>query len=132
MSRCHSIFKLAFQNVYEHTPFLFSLVLHDLYTWDMRYNDPNQADQSTILLDTTQQTKDKNYIADNLFLHTVFGLEIYFGKAFRVNLAYNHQRRQELAFDARKGLAGFSFGADLTIKQFTMSYGRAIYDVAEA
>jgi hypothetical protein len=25
-----------------HTPFLFSLVLHDLYRWDIRYDDPNE------------------------------------------------------------------------------------------
>ena len=114
----------------EHTPFLFSLVLHDLYHWDMRYDDPNQTDQSTILIDSTQSTKQKSYVADNFFLHTIFGLEIYFGNAFRVNLAYNHQRRQELAIESRRGLAGFSFGADLTINRFTVSYGRAIYNVA--
>jgi len=114
----------------EHTPFLFSLVLHDLYRWDIRYNDPNAVDQSAILIDTTQQTKNKNYTADKIFLHTIIGTEIYFGKAFRVNLAYNHQRRQELVFQNRRGLAGFSFGADLTINRFTLSYGRAIYNVA--
>ena len=114
----------------EHTPFLFSLALHDLYTWDMRYDDPNQTDQSSIVIDSTQSTQSKSYFADNLFLHTVFGVEIYFGKAFRVNVGYNHQRRQELAFENKKGMAGFSFGADLTIKQFTASYGRAIYDIA--
>ncbi len=114
----------------EHTPFLFSLVLHDLYRWDIRYDDPNEVDQSTIFIDSTQQTKDKKYIADKIFLHTVIGAEIFFGKAFRINIAYNHQRRQELAFQDRRGLAGFSFGADLTINRFTVSYGRAIYNVA--
>jgi hypothetical protein len=114
----------------EHTPFLFSLVLHDLYRWDIRYDDPNESDESTILIDSSQQQTDKKYIADKIFLHTVIGAEIFFGKAFRVNLAYNHQRRKELAFENRRGLAGFSFGADLTINRFTVSYGRAIYNVA--
>lgn len=114
----------------EHTPFLFSLVLHDLHRWDIRYDDPNEVDESAILIDTTQQVDEKSYIGDKIFLHTVIGAEIFFGKAFRVNLAYNHQRRQELAFQDRKGLAGFSFGADLTINRFTASYARAIYNVA--
>ena len=113
-----------------HTPFLFSLVLHDLYRWDIRYDDPNAQEQATILLDSTQQVKDKKYIADKIFLHAIIGAEINFGKSFRVSFAYNHQRRQELAFENRKGLAGFSFGAGLKINRFSFSYARAIYNVA--
>lgn len=113
-----------------HTPFLFSLVLHDLYRWDLRYNDPNQTDQGAILIDSSQQTKEKNYIVDNFFLHTIIGTEINFGKNFRVSIAYNHQRRQELAVELRKGLSGFSFGAGVRINRFNFSYGRAIYNVA--
>ena len=113
-----------------HTPFLFSLVLHDLQTWDIRYNDPNEQDQSTILLDTTQEIKEKKYISDKIFLHTIIGAEIYIGKAVRISIAYNHQRRQELAFENRKGLAGFSFGAGIRINRFNFSYGRSIYNVA--
>jgi hypothetical protein len=110
-----------------HTPFLFSLVLHDLYKWDLRYNDPNEVTTSTILLDTSVVVKEKKYIADNLFLHTIIGLEINFGKAFRVGLAYNHQRRQELSFESRKALSGFSFGAGLKINRYSFSYARSIY-----
>jgi hypothetical protein len=114
-----------------HTPFLFSLVLHDLYRWNIRYDDPNQQTNTTILLDSTQQTKNKNYFADKLFLHTIIGTEIYFGKNFRISIAYNHQRRQELAFENRKGLSGFSFGAGIKINRFRFDYGRSIYNVAD-
>lgn len=112
-----------------HTPFLFSLVLHDLYRWDIRYDDPKEQVQTSILLDSSQQTKTKDYIADKIFLHTIIGTEIYFGKNFRVSIAYNHQRRQELAFENRKGLAGFSFGAGIRINRFRFDYGRSIYNV---
>src|SRR5438046_2049572 len=87
-------------------------------------------EQTTILLDTSQQVKNKNYIADKIFLHAIIGAEINFGKVFRISFAYNHQRRQELAFENRKGLAGFSFGAGLKINRFSFSYGRAIYNLA--
>ncbi len=113
-----------------HTPFLFSLVLHDLYRWDLRYNDPNESDQSTIIIDSSQVTNEKSYFVDNLFLHTIIGTEIYIGKNVRINFAYNHQRRQELAVELRKGLSGFSFGAGVRINRFNLSYGRAIYNVA--
>ncbi|MCY7409822.1 MAG: type IX secretion system protein PorQ [Chitinophagales bacterium] len=114
-----------------HTPFLFSLVLHDLSRWDIRYNDPNAVTTTTILLDTTQQQKDKKYIADKIFLHTIIGAEIYFGEAFRISLAYNHQRRQELAYENRKALSGFSFGAGLKINRYSFSYARAIYNAVD-
>jgi hypothetical protein len=113
-----------------HTPFLFSLVLHDLYRWNIRYSNPNEPEETTILIDSSQQPKDKNYIADNIFMHTIIGMEIYMGKSVRLNIAYNHQRRQELAVELRRGLAGFSFGAGVRINRFNISYGRAIYNVA--
>lgn len=113
-----------------HTPFLFSLVLHDLYRWDLRYDDPNETNQTTIIVDSSQLSKNKNYIGDNFFLHTIIGTEINFGKNFRVSIAYNHQRRQELAVELRKGLSGFSFGAGIRINRFNISYARAIYNVA--
>ncbi|MBK6481720.1 MAG: type IX secretion system protein PorQ [Chitinophagaceae bacterium] len=113
-----------------HTPFLFSLVLHDLYRWDLRYNDPNESDQSAIIIDSSQVTNEKSYFVDNLFLHTIIGTEIYIGRNVRINIAYNHQRRQELAVELRKGLSGFSFGAGVRINRFNVSYGRAIYNVA--
>ena len=113
-----------------HTPFLFSLVLHDLSRWDIRYNNPNEQDVTTILIDSSQTVKEKKYIADKIFLHTIIGAEIYIGKNVRVNVAYNHQRRQELAFETHKGLAGFSFGAGIRIYRFNISYGHAVYDAA--
>jgi hypothetical protein len=113
-----------------HTPFLFSLVLHDLYQWDIRYNNPNEHDQTTILVDSSQQPKNKNYIADKIFLHTIIGTELYIGKTVRINIAYNHQRRQELVVELRRGLAGFSFGAGVRINRFNLSYGRAVYNIA--
>jgi hypothetical protein len=113
-----------------HTPFLFSLVLHDLYQWDIRYNNPNEPDQTTILVDSSQQPKNKKYIADKIFLHTIIGTELYIGKTVRINIAYNHQRRQELAVELRRGLAGFSFGAGVRINRFNLSYGRAVYNIA--
>jgi len=115
----------------EHTPFLFSLVLHDLYRWDIRYDDPNAQTTTSILLDSSQQSKIKTYTADKIFLHTIIGTEIYFGKSFRISIAYNHQRRQELAFENRKGLAGFSFGAGLRINRFRFDYGRSIYNIVD-
>src|SRR6185436_4902398 len=85
--------------------------------------------QTTILIDSSQEVKEKKYIADKIFLHTIIGTEIYIGRNVRVNIAYNHQRRQELAIETRKGLAGFSFGAQVRINRFNISYGHAIYNV---
>ncbi|OWY20139.1 hypothetical protein C7N43_23205 [Sphingobacteriales bacterium UPWRP_1] len=112
----------------KYLPFRLSIIAHHLYTWNIRYNDP--ALQQDQIIDTGQDTKEKKYIADKLFRHLVFNGELYLGKALRVNFGYNHLRRQELGIAAKRTLSGFSFGAGITIKRFSVSYAKAIYHAA--
>jgi hypothetical protein len=114
-----------------HTPFLFSLTLHHLLTWDIRYDDPALRTTNIFDADTTGQ-KEKKYIADKLFRHAIFGTELYLGKVLRANIAYNHLRRMELAFNERRGLSGFSFGLQLALNRWGFSYSYALYNTAAA
>lgn len=114
----------------EHTPFLFSLVLHDLYHFDIRYNDPNEQQNDNLFLDSSQSNQHKNYIGDKILLHCIFSTEIFIGKSVRLDVGYNHQQRQELAFDARKGMAGFSMGAGVHIYRFNFDYAHNWYNIA--
>lgn len=112
----------------ENTPFLFSLNLHHLHQWDIRYDDPALQVNDAFLTDTA--TKEKSHTVDKAFRHAVFGTEIYLGKNLRANLGYNHLRRAELAFEERKTLSGFSFGLQLAFKKFGVSYAYSIYNAA--
>ena len=110
-----------------HTPFCFSLNLHDLQRFNLRYPADNST-QQVLLGDTTAQ-KTRHYIADKIFLHCIFAAEISLGDHLKIQLSYNHERREELAFTARKSLSGFSFGATIKIKNFQVGYSHAVYNI---
>ncbi len=114
-----------------HTPFLFSLTLHHLFTWDIRYDDPALHPSNSFISDTTK-LKEKKYIADKIFRHAIFATELYLGKVVRANISYNHLRRMELAFDERRGLSGFSFGIQLALQRWGFAYSYSIYNTAAA
>jgi len=114
-----------------HLPFRFSVTYNYLHKFDIRYENPNDA-QSSSLFGADEETKKKKYILDKFFRHLIFGGEFFIGENFSVMLGYNHLRRKELSTDGKRGLTGFSFGAGVTIKKFRIYYGRATYHVAGA
>ncbi len=112
-----------------HTPFLFSLTLHHLLNWDIRYNDPALNNTNTFVTDTSS-VKEKKYFADKLFRHAILGTELYLGKVVRANISYNHLRRMELAFNERRGLSGFSFGLQLALQRWGFSYSYSLFNTS--
>ncbi len=118
---------------FKHLPFRIGLILHNLNRYNVRYDDPNAQEETTLFGDTTaNDSKRAAEVFDNLARHVIINGEFYFGKFMSLNFAYNHMRRQELAVDTKKGLTGFSFGVNLYIKQFTFSVARARYHIARA
>ncbi|MBL7766334.1 MAG: type IX secretion system protein PorQ [Chitinophagaceae bacterium] len=116
---------------FKKAPFTIMVLAHHLYTWDIRYDNPaDQQDNTLLFTDTTQNTKKKSYFADKLFRHFVFALDVNLGKRLEISAGYNHLRRSELAIDERKGLSGFSFGAGLYLNQFTIHYAQSYYHIA--
>ncbi len=117
----------------KYVPFRISLVMHNLTRWNIRYDDPAFANNSNSLFgDTVQEEKKVGQFFDNFARHFIIGGELYLGKALWINFAYNHQRRAELAPAVRPGMAGFSFGLGINIKQFSFSFGRARYHAKQA
>ncbi len=110
-----------------HTPFTLYLNLHDLHQFDIRY--PKAETQQQLIIDSSV-VKEKKYTFDKLARHANLGLQIDAGKVLRINIGYNHQRRNELAFDIRKSMAGFSFGFQLAIKKIQFGYGYSIYNIS--
>ena len=59
--------------------------------------------------------------------HVVLGAELTIAKVLAIRIGYNYQRRQELKLSNKAGLTGFSVGAGLRVKMFSLSYTRAPY-----
>ena len=106
---------------FKHVPFKFHFNFHDLYRWNIRYNNPADNAQSQLFVDSAQ--KPKTYIVDNLMSHVVIGIEINIKKVVRLEVAYNHERQQQLALATKLGVPGLSFGLGIHIRQFDFSYG---------
>jgi len=102
-------------------PLSFHLTLHDLLRWDIRYDNPADQNQDALFIDSSQ-IKQRKYIADKIFSHTIFGVEANIKNVVRLMVSYNHQRQQELKLATRRGAPGLSFGIDVRIKQFGFGY----------
>jgi len=49
-----------------------------------------------------------------------------------VRLGYNYQRRQEMKLYNKAGLTGFSLGAGLKVKMFTLDYALSSYTAGKS
>jgi len=119
--------QLGFSQRLQHVPFRFSVNMHNLHRWNIRYDDPTQQQNSNIFGEEQQQ---KSTWADEMFRHFIFSGEFYLGKPLSIQFAYNHKRAQEMRFAQRKGLAGFSFGLGINTKKFDFNYGIGVLSSA--
>lgn len=125
--------QLSISKRLKHMPFRFILTAHHLYTWDIRYDNPNNQAQSTNSLGGEVKKVDPAVkVLDNIAKHLIFGGELYLGKIITVGIGYNHLRRSELAIPNVTGLSGFSFGFGVKINRFTLQYGFAKYALPQS
>ncbi|MBI1191957.1 MAG: type IX secretion system protein PorQ [Bacteroidetes bacterium] len=110
-------------------PLRLSLTLHDLQKADIRYDDPNAAQQNTLLFGQ-DEPDEPTYTADKIFRHVAVGAEFNFGQNVRARFGYDHQTRGELAGDGKPGLTGFSTGFGIRVKQFRFDYAHAITHIS--
>jgi hypothetical protein len=115
---------------FKHLPLRLMMTAHHLYQWDIRYDNPADIENNSLLGNT--ETKKKSNFGDKLFRHLIFGAEISLGKRLLVSAAYNHLQRGELAVKDKTGMAGFSFGAGLNLNKFQVHYARTYYHIAGA
>jgi hypothetical protein len=73
---------------------------------------------------------DNVWSAEYILRHFVIGGEIVPNKNFFIQIAYNFQRRAELAVPGRTSLNGFSLGTGFRIKRLKFSYAVASYAAA--
>lgn len=112
----------------ERMPFRFSVTAHQLYRFDIAYQDPTPNAFDLFGNPIRQEIS----WADKLSRHFVFGNEFVLGKHITARMGYHVQQRRELQVAPRKGLAGFSFGADLRLGAWTFAYARNVPHIAGA
>ena len=117
----------------KHLPFRISIIGHHLERGNLLYDNPESEENSLFTIDN-QNNGDNAFsdFVDNFFRHIIFSGEFLFGKQenFRVGVAYNHFRRQDLSVRNFRSLAGFSMGVGLKIKRFRIDYGHGFYHLA--
>lgn len=113
----------------KHAPFRFSMLIHHLQKWNISYFDPNTKPTYDPLTNDTIYPK-PNGFGMKLAQHLTFQLEMLFGKMVHIRAAFDIYQRTTLRVKARPGLAGFSFGAGLNFKRFSLDYGINFYSAA--
>ena len=79
---------------------------------------------------TELQTRLDEDNATNLADHFVLGLELFPKSTVSAKVGFNTQRHNDLRMSNASRAAGFSFGADVRLKRFAVSYSRACYGAA--
>jgi hypothetical protein len=121
--------QLGISHKLKHAPFRFTLIGTNLQRWDLTYIDPNAKDKVDPLTGDTIKVQQAGFF-EKLGRHALFQTELLLGKKLHLRVAFDYQRRRELAVVNRPGLAGFSFGAGLYLKRFCLDYGWMIYSSA--
>jgi len=112
----------------QHAPFRFSILAQQLQKLDLSYKTEKDIEESVDPLTGEQKQEDEAAVfADKVMRHFIFGLEFIPTKNFNVRFGYNYKRRQELKFDDKPAMVGFSWGFGLKVSKFHISYGRASY-----
>jgi len=115
---------------FKHAPFRLGLMLENLQTWDLSYEDPN----ADVQIDPTtgDPIVDKVTTGEKAMLHVIPNVEIMLNRNFMLRAGYNYRRRQELRIDGKPGLSGFTFGVGLKVSKLHVSYGYAQFNPAGA
>lgn len=116
--------QLAYAKKLKYLPFRFTVLLHQLHRWNIRYDDPNVA-ATTNIFNEQNTVSPAEKLIDNLFRHALFSGEFILGK--RKNLwlrgAYAHMTRREMLVPPLRSMSGFSLGVGIRIKCFRFDYG---------
>ncbi len=123
--------QLGISKRFAHLPLRLMGTVHQLYEWNVRYNNPDDIDRSNVF-GTADTVDNKSHFGDKLLRHFIIGAELLVGKRITVTVAYNHLRRGELSLAEKRALSGFSFGAGIHLNKFQVFYARSYYHLAGA
>ncbi|QHS62839.1 type IX secretion system protein PorQ [Chitinophaga agri] len=113
----------------ESLPLQFSVAIHHVHQFDVRYADPD-FQEGTVISDG--DTAITGGTADKIFRHVVLAAQWEIGRYIQLTAGYNHLRRQELGLPQQKGMSGFSGGIGIITRKLQLRYARSWYQRSEA
>ncbi|HMQ07248.1 MAG TPA: type IX secretion system protein PorQ, partial [Saprospiraceae bacterium] len=104
-------------------PFRFSIIAHQLLTWDLRYD--KELTQKIDLSGNPVERSQLSIGVENFFRHFIANCEVLLGKNenFVLRVGYNHLRRRDLSTRFSNNMSGFGFGFGVKAAGFHLDYG---------
>ena len=103
-------------------PIQFSLTLHHLHQFNLRYDD------SSFNADNGYEQDNGKMIGDKIMRHIVLATQLFISDKIEISAGYNYLRRKELnTGNQGNGLNGFSFGVGVIVKKIQIRYARTYY-----
>ncbi|MCS6819449.1 MAG: hypothetical protein NZ522_05805, partial [Chitinophagales bacterium] len=117
--------RMGFSFGFKGFPIRFHTTMHNLHRWNIRYSNPRENNTGNLF--SSSDAKPSKDIGDEIFRHFILGAEANIKKIVRLQLAYNHLRRQEHRQLNVRSIAGFSFGMGIRIKFMDIQYAFSPY-----
>ncbi len=107
----------------EKAPLQFTLTLHHLHQFNLRYND------SSFNVDNGFEQVGNGNVVDKVFRHLVFSTQLFISEKLEISAGYNYLRRKELNIGSNgNGLNGFSMGLGILVRKIQFRYARTFYE----
>lgn len=112
----------------ENIPVRWHLNFDNMQQWNIAFSNPAREETD---LEGNVQEENINFI-DNLFRHTIFGVELFPESGFNIRLGYNFRRGEELRILEKRAFAGISGGFSIKLNKLRLSYSYSKYSTAAA
>ncbi|MBE51362.1 MAG: hypothetical protein CMP51_06710 [Flavobacteriales bacterium] len=117
--------QLGFSKSLDHLPFRYSIVFHNINTYDI-----SNIFDSYSYNDNTLNIKQES-VAKKLLRHLIIGGELNpFRKSLYIRGGFNFQRREDLRLLSSFSMSGFSWGFGLSIKKIRINYSMSNFHVS--
>jgi hypothetical protein len=117
--------QLGFSKKFEHNPFRFGVILHNLQNPGKLLYQIDSRQQ--ISLETGAIIPDDFTLVQKAMSHVIINTELILGKSLNIRFGYNAMRQRELALNNIRGFNGFSWGFGIRLNRFQCSYGYGGY-----
>ncbi len=110
----------------KHAPLRMYLLLSNLQTWDLTYEDPLNPSFTVdpISGEVNERSKLLSFL-DKGMRHVTAGVEFMPGNLLRFRLGYDYRTRQELGVQSKMGMVGFSWGIGLKLGKYYFDFSRS-------
>lgn len=106
--------QIGFTKMLKAFPLRFGLTVYGLRHWHLPYYEP--ADKNNV----TSELVERDKFGTNLLRHLVFSAEVLPMQNLYIALGYNYRTRSDMSTYKRSILSGFSIGAGVRVKAFTV------------